>query len=121
MHTLHHAAEVRNIDQVEELNAVPTAVKPAEIKLAQQVIATFEAPLDLGSYTDEYRAGLQRIIDAKIAGLEVVAAPEAELPKVVNLMEALRKSLDAVSAARKPQAKASGTATARAAAKRKRA
>src|SRR6476469_10279991 len=65
MYTLHHAAEIRSIEQVDELNSVPTSVKPEEMKLAQQVIATFEGPLDLASYTDEYRAGLQRIIEAK--------------------------------------------------------
>jgi DNA end-binding protein Ku len=121
MYTLHHAAEIRNIDQVEELNSVPAAVKPEEKKLAQQVIATFEGPLDLASYTDEYRAGLQRIIDAKVAGQEVVAQTAEAPPKVVNLMDALRKSLDTVSAARKKPAKAVATTPARAAAKRKRA
>ena len=35
MYTLHHAAEIRSIDQVEELDAVPTTVKPEELKLAQ--------------------------------------------------------------------------------------
>src|SRR4029078_11763891 len=72
MHTLHHAAEMRGIDAVEELNSVPATVKPEEMKLARQVIETFEQPLDLSSYKDEYREGLQRIIDAKIAGEEIV-------------------------------------------------
>jgi len=107
MYTLHHAAELRSIDQVEELHSVPADVRPEEMKLAQQVIATFEGPLDLASYTDEYRAGLQRIIDAKVAGQEVTAPETAEPPKVVNLMDALRKSLDQVSAAAKKPAKAS--------------
>ena len=35
MHTLHHAAEIRGIDSVEELNSVPVKVKPEEMKLAQ--------------------------------------------------------------------------------------
>ncbi len=106
MHTLHHAAEIRGMDSVEELNSVPTKVKPEEIKLAKQVIAMFDAPLNLKDYKDEYRDGLQEIIDAKIAGREIVAAHVEEPPKVVNLMEALRKSLDRVSA-KKTQAKAS--------------
>jgi DNA end-binding protein Ku len=118
MYTLHHAAEIRSVDQVEELNAVSEAVKPDEIKLARQVIGTFEGPLDLTHYKDEYREGLQRIIDAKIAGAEVVAPAEEAPPKVVNLMEALRKSLDTVSSAKKRPAKA---AVAKPAAKRKRA
>ena len=118
MHTLHHAAEIRSMDAVEELNAVSPNVKPEEIKLARQVIDTFEGPLDLASYTDEYRAGLQAIIDAKIAGQEIVApSPEAP-PKVVNLMDALRKSLDTVSATKKRPAKA---AMPKAPARRKRA
>ena len=120
MHTLHHAAEIRSIDQVEELGSVPEKVKPEEIKLARQVIQTFEQPLDLATYRDEYRDGLQKIIDAKIAGEEVVSAAEPEAaPKVVNLMDALRKSLDTVSAAKKKPAKA--VAEKPVAAKRKRA
>jgi non-homologous end joining protein Ku len=43
MYTLHHAAEIRGIEQVEELNSVPAKVKPEEIKLAKQVIETFDA------------------------------------------------------------------------------
>src|SRR5919107_4927780 len=90
MYTLHHAAEIRSIDQVEDLNSVPVSVKPEEMKLARQVIATFEGPLDLASYSDQYQAGLQQIIEAKVAGREVVAPSEAAPPKVVNLMDALR-------------------------------
>jgi DNA end-binding protein Ku len=105
MYTLHHAAEIRRIDQVEELNSVATTVKPEEIKLAKQVIATFDGPLDLSNYKDEYRDGLQRIIDAKVAGEEVVAQPLAAVPHVTNLMDALKKSLNAVSAEKKRPAK----------------
>src|SRR2546426_9953478 len=118
MYTLHHAAEIRGIDAVDELNSVPTKVKPEEIKLARQVIETFEAPLDLANYKDEYREGLQRIIDAKIAGQEIVAAEVEAPPRVVNLMDALKKSLNTVSAQKKRPAKAS---LAKPAAKRKRA
>ena len=105
MHTLHHAAEMRGIDSVEELSSVPAKVRPEEIKLARQVIGTFEGPLNLADYKDEYREGLQRIIDAKIAGEEVVAPTVEAPPKVVNLMDALKKSLDAVSSTKKRSAK----------------
>ena len=118
MHTLHHAAEMRGIDSVEELSSVPASVKPEEMKLARQVIQTFEQPLNLADYKDEYRAGLQQIIDAKIAGEEIVATTAEAPPKVVNLMDALRKSLDTVSAKKKQPAKAD---IAKAPAKRKRA
>ena len=118
MHTLHHAAEIRSIDSVEDLNSVPVKVKPEEIKLAKQVIGTFEGRLNLADYKDEYREGLQRIIDAKIAGEEIVAPPVEASPKVVNLMEALKKSLDAVSRSQKKPAK---VAVEKPVAKRKRA
>jgi DNA end-binding protein Ku len=86
------------------------------------VIGTFERTLDLSDYHDEYRAGLQKIIEAKIAGEEIVA-PSVEAPaKVVNLMEALRRSLDSVSAKKKTPAKAQlPKKIARVEAKRKRA
>jgi DNA end-binding protein Ku len=118
MYTLHHAAEIRGMDTVEGLNSVATTVKPEEMKLAKQVISTFEGPLDLADYKNEYREGLQRIIDAKIAGEEIVA-PSVEAPsRVVNLMDALKKSLDAVSTTKKKPAKA---AVSQPVAKRKRA
>jgi len=117
LHTLHHAAELRGIDEIEELNSVPAKVKPEEIRLARQVIDTFDRPLDLADYKDEYREELQKIIDSKISGQEIVA-PQVEAPaRVVNLMDALKKSLDSVSATKKKAAKASS----RPADKRKRA
>ena len=107
MYTLHHAAEIRSIDQVEELDAVPTTVKPEELKLARQVVDMFGGALDLKEYKDEYKEELRRIIAAKVAGEEVVATAPVEAPtNVVDLMAALRKSLDAVSAGKKPAAKA---------------
>ena len=124
MYTLHHAAEIRSMDGIEELAAIPTKVKTQEVQLARQIIATFERKLDLNDYRDEYREGLQTIIDAKIAGEEVVA-PAVEMPaKVVNLMDALRKSLDSVSATKQKPAKADlpkKVAVARAEPKRRRA
>jgi DNA end-binding protein Ku len=106
MYTLHHDAEIRSIDEVEELNSVPSKVKPEEMKLAKQVVATFDGELNLKDYKDEYREGLRKIIDAKIAGEEIVATEVQEPPKVVDLMEALRKSLNAVSTEKKKPVKA---------------
>ena len=106
MYTLHHDAEIRAIDQIEELNSVPAKVKPEEMKLAKQVISTFEGELNLKDYRDDYREGLRTIIDAKVAGQEIVAPEEKEPPKVVDLMEALRRSLDAVSTDKKRPVKA---------------
>jgi DNA end-binding protein Ku len=105
MYTMRHAREVRSMDQIEELDNVPAKIKPEEIKLAKQVIGNFEGELDLREYRDEYQEELQRIIDAKIAGEEVIATEEEAPPKVVNLMDALRQSLDRVSTGKKKSAK----------------
>jgi DNA end-binding protein Ku len=106
MFTLRTAREVRSMDAIDELDRVPEKVKAEEIKLAKQVIDTFEAPLDLREYRDEYQEQLRKIIDKKIAGEEIVAPTEEAPPKVVDLMEALKKSLDRVSTGKKSTAKA---------------
>ena len=106
MYTLRHANEIRSMEAIEELTDMPGTVKPEEVKLAKQVMGTFEGDVDLQEYRDDYQVGLREIIDAKIEGREVVA-PEVEAPpKVVNLMEALRKSLDSIGSKKKPAAMA---------------
>jgi len=105
MYTLHHAAEIRTIDQIDELREVRGKVNPAEMKLAKQVIESFAGELNLTDYKDEYQEGLKQIIEAKVSGEEFVAPAEEAPPKVVDLMEALRRSLDQVSAGKKKTAK----------------
>src|SRR5947207_8858090 len=101
MYTLRHANEIRSMQAIDELGDMPAKIKPDEVKLAQQVIGTFEGSVDFESYRDEYQAGLREIIDAKIDGREIVTQEEEAPPKVVNLMDALRKSLDSISAGKK--------------------
>ena len=106
MYTLRQADEIRSMEDVSEYDLLPEKPKTAEVQLARQVISTFEKPLDMKLYKDEYQAELRRIIDAKVAGEEVVATQEETPSKVVDLMEALRKSLANVSEAKKKPAKA---------------
>ena len=106
MYTMRRANEIRSMSNIQELDSVPAKVKPEEIKLAKAVIENFDAELNLEDYKDSYQEELQRIIDAKIAGEEVVATTEETPPKVVNLMDALRQSLDRVSTEKKRAAKA---------------
>jgi DNA end-binding protein Ku len=104
MYTLRHANEIRSMEAIDELADMPAKPKPDEVRLAQQVIGTFEGEVDFESYRDDYQVGLREIIDAKIEGREIVT-PEVEAPpKVVNLMEALRKSLDTISSTKKKPA-----------------
>ena len=105
MYTLRHASEVRAMGAIDELKHVPSKMKPDEVKLARQVIGNFETGGDLTQYKDEYQEELRRIIDAKVEGKEIVGTAEEAPPKVVNLMEALRQSLERVSSGKKRTAK----------------
>jgi len=113
MYTLRHASEIRSMDAIDELADVPSQVKPDEVKLAKQVIGTFEGAVDLETYRDDYQAGLREIIDAKIEGREIVAQEIEAPPKVVNLMDALRKSLDSIKKKPAPPLKMTGRSTAK--------
>jgi DNA end-binding protein Ku len=105
MYTMRRAEEVRAMSAIDELKTVPARIKPEEVKLAKQVIGSFESEGDLAQYKDEYQAELRRIIEAKIAGEEIAEPTEEAPPKVVNLMEALRQSLERVSTEKKRTAK----------------
>ena len=105
MYTLRHAAEVRAMSAIDELKTVPAKIKPDEVKLARQVIGNFETEGDLTQYKDDYQQELRKVIDAKIAGEEIAEPAEEAPPKVVNLMEALRQSLERVSTTKKKSAR----------------
>ena len=93
MQQLYYAADVRSTDEIE---IAKQEVKPAELKLARQLIDQQTATsFDPASYTDELRARLQVAIDKKVEGQEISVsegAPE-NAGKVIDLMEALRASL----------------------------
>lgn len=108
MYTLRHANEIRSMDAIEELSDMPATVKADEVKLAHQVIGTFEGEVEFETYRDDYQVGLREIIDAKIEGREIVAQEIEAPPKVVNLMDALRKSLDSISGSKKKPAALDG-------------
>jgi DNA end-binding protein Ku len=88
-----YAAEVRSIKDIE----IPeTEVKDAELKLAQQLIEQQASEtFNPGAYTDEVRARVEAAVQKKVEGQEVTMA-EAPQPsgQVIDLMEALRASLE---------------------------
>lgn len=105
LYTLRTEGEVRKAGDVAELKLADVTVKPAELKLARQVLANFETGADIESFTDNYQAALKEML-AKRKATDVEAAEEPggePRKKVVNLMDALRQSLE--TAARKPRTK----------------
>ena len=57
------------------------------------LVESLAAPFEPDKYHDSYRDNLQKLIDAKILGQEVVAPPTQEPAKVIDIMEALKQSL----------------------------
>lgn len=114
MYTLRHAAEVRAMSAIDELKTVPAKIKPDEVRLARQVIGNFETEGDLTQYKDDYQEALRKVIDAKVAGDEIATPKDEAPPKVVNLMEALRQSLERVSTTKKKSARIETSKRARA-------
>jgi DNA end-binding protein Ku len=79
------------------LEDTDVSVRPQELAMATSLIDTLSGDFDPSEYHDEYREALQAVIDAKIEGREVVAPTEtaAESGTVVDLMSALRASVEA--------------------------
>jgi DNA end-binding protein Ku len=108
MQQLLYSAEVRSIQDIE----IPkTEVKDAELKLAQQLIdqqATDTFNPD--AYTDEVRKRIEAAVQKKVEGQEITLAeaPEAGGAQVIDLMEALRASLQKKPAAAAATAAAAG-------------
>lgn len=100
MQQLHFAADVRSAS---EIDVAKPDVKAAELKLARQLIDQQTAnAFDPAAYTDELRGRIEAAIQKKVEGQEISiseAAPEGG-GKIIDLMEALRASLEKTEAAK---------------------
>jgi len=76
---------------------VKTAPAPDELELAKTLIkSATPKKFDFSKYKDVYTDKLTQLIEAKVAGQELVAPPAAEQVEVINLMDALRKSVQQI-------------------------
>jgi DNA end-binding protein Ku len=77
-------------------------VRPQELQMAASLIESMAGDFKPEEFTDEYRSALQKVIDAKVSGKEIVVAPTVEeAPSgAIDLMAALRASVDRARAAR---------------------
>ncbi len=95
LHGLYYADEVRGFEEVDVGDAI--ALRPNELELAVQLIQQLATDaFDARKYEDEYRKKVLEVVERKVAGQEVIAAP-APPPKaqVIDIMEALKASLAA--------------------------
>jgi DNA end-binding protein Ku len=98
LHTMYFTHEIRHVD---EFRTDLSLVKEKESALATSLIEALAAEFEPEKYKDHYRENLLKMIEAKKEGKEVVATPEPQQGKVVDILEALKASL---AMAKKPAA-----------------
>jgi DNA end-binding protein Ku len=92
LHSLHYAEEVRTPEPY--FADIPDQpVDRDEVALARELIDRISGPFDPSAFTDRYQQALLEVVKAKVKGEAVVIEPREESAKVVNLMDALRRSL----------------------------
>jgi DNA end-binding protein Ku len=93
MNTLHWPDEIRSTEGLKGLEE-EVKINPKELEMAKALIESLAETFDPSRYKDEYREAVMKVVRAKMEG-EVIEAPEAPQPaKVMDLMEALRQSVE---------------------------
>src|SRR5713226_273905 len=104
LHTMFYSNEIRAAE------SVPTdkiELKDQEKKLAHQLIESLAAPFEPQKYRDEYQENVRGMIAAKLKGQEVTEVAQPHMAPVIDLMEALKKSLaERQAPAKKPPVRA---------------
>lgn len=94
LETMHWPDEIR-APQFDELGG-RVAIRDNEVKMARQLIQQLSTDFDPEEFRDEYREALEKLVEQKVEGQEITVAaePEREPTKVVDLMEALKASVE---------------------------
>jgi DNA end-binding protein Ku len=90
LHTMYFADEIR---QVDEFRTDTSTVKDRELQMAKTLISSLEADFEPEKYHDTYRENVMAMIEAKIEGRKIVETPQPHVAPVIDIMEALKKSL----------------------------
>src|SRR6266550_2538848 len=105
LYKLRNPTELRKMDTVPQLEK--KEANKDELKLSISLVESMASSLKEMDLTDRYRDALREMIEAKVAGKEVVSVPEVEKP-VVDIMTALKQSIERTKAQKKPMQKAKG-------------
>jgi len=90
LHTMFYSNEIR---AAESIPTDKVELKDQEKKLAEQLIQSLAAPWEPQKYRDEYQENVKAMIAAKLKGQEVTEVAQPHMAPVIDLMEALKKSL----------------------------
>ncbi|HEX2194421.1 MAG TPA: Ku protein [Candidatus Limnocylindria bacterium] len=113
LNTLHWPDEIRSLEEL-NLPEDQVEIRPAERKMAEQLITSMEGEFDPDQYRDEYREALMGVIEAKIAGEKPEPAQKVEPTRIGDLMAALEASVAAARDARRSGAEEKPGRTAKA-------
>jgi DNA end-binding protein Ku len=95
MNVLHWPDEIRPATDLKGLDG-EVKVGDRELKMAVSLVESLADDFDPSRYADNYREALMKIVEAKVEGQETVVAPEVEeAPRVMDLMDALKASVEA--------------------------
>jgi DNA end-binding protein Ku len=106
LYKLRNPQELRKIGDVPQREQVE--VNKDELKLSVSLVESMRASFEDLDLKDRYRDALREMIEAKIAGKQVISVPEEQQP-VVDIMTALKQSIERTKAQKKPMEKAKGT------------
>ncbi len=99
LHTMHFANEIREAPGYGKIDSVK--LSPHEIKLAEQLVDNLSEHFNLKKYHDEFETRLRALIEAKQKGRDMAATPRPERAPVIDMMTALKKSLEKSAEGRK--------------------
>ena len=105
LYKLRTPQELRKMESVPQLEKAQ--VSKEELKLSISLVESMASTLKEMDMTDRYRDALRELVDAKVAGKEVISVEEEEKP-VVDIMTALKQSIEKTKAQKKPMEKAKG-------------
>ena len=90
LHTMYYVDEIR---QSEEFRTNTSLIKERELELAKTLISTLAEDFQPEKYHDTYRENIRTMIEAKLEGRKFVEAPAPKVAPVIDIMEALKRSL----------------------------
>jgi DNA end-binding protein Ku len=97
--------EIRSTAALDLPEGSEATVRPKELQMARSLVDNLASKFEPESYTDAYRTALEELIEQRTRGEKRNAKRRKPEPKVIDLMEALRASVEGARSERKPKAR----------------
>jgi DNA end-binding protein Ku len=103
LETLYYAEDIRAREEIDEAVG-EIEIQDPELEMARQLVASLVGDFEPDQFVNEYRGELRAMLEAKLAGEEIVAPEQPEPAPVVDLMQALKDSVAQAQKGKKPAA-----------------